>query len=446
MASDEAHLVSLSQEVRDQKKLTVFTGYEGTSLLGANILFASTGTAKASTLKAGSTGVLVLDKTPFYAEGGGQAGDKGFLKTAKGKAQILDCTKVNEVFMHHVLVESGEILAGESADCEVHASARRNTAANHSATHLLHSALRKVLGTHVTQAGQLVDESRIRFDFSHGKAVSSAELAEIEELVNTEVSKAIPVQNNVMKHKEAIAAGAMALFGEKYGDEVRVLKMGDFSTELCGGTHVTNTAQIRVFKITSESGVSAGVRRIEALAGDIAVKFMMTGLKDSLDARRAAGLDVAWDKIVGGSAGSLPEFIEKKKDEIKSLEKEMKKAQGSTIDLEKILAEAQSVETSKGKADLIVVNLEVDDREVLATVTDHLKNKVKSGIIVVTGGSGSNLPAIISVSKNLNPEISAGNLLKALANGKGGGRPDFAQGAVTEKPSFDSVLKEVRRT
>jgi alanyl-tRNA synthetase len=291
-----------------------------------------------------------------------------------------------------------------------------------------------------------VDESRIRFDFSHGKAVSSAELAEIEELVNTEVSKAIPVQNNVMKHKEAIAAGAMALFGEKYGDEVRVLKMGDFSTELCGGTHVTNTAQIRVFKITSESGVSAGVRRIEALAGDIAVKFMMTGLKDSLDARRAAGLDVAWDKIVGGSAGSLPEFIEKKKDEIKSLEKEMKKAQGSTIDLEKILAGAQSVETSKGKADLIVVNLEVDDREVLATVTDHLKNKVKSGIIVVTGGSGSNLPAIISVSKNLNPEISAGNLLKALANGKGGGRPDFAQGAVTEKPSFDSVLKEVRRT
>jgi alanyl-tRNA synthetase len=434
MASDEAHLVALAQEARDQKKLSVFTGYQSTSLSGSKILFVSSGTGKVSSLKAGTSGVLVLEKTPFYAEGGGQAGDKGIIRTAKGKAQVLDCTKVNEVFMHHVNIETGEISAGELADCQVTDSARRNTAANHSATHLLHSALRKVLGTHVTQAGQMVDEQRIRFDFSHGKAVSPAELTEIEDLVNDEISKAIPVETQLMKHKEAIAAGAMALFGEKYGDEVRVLKMGNFSTELCGGTHVTNTAQIRVFKLVSESGVSAGVRRIEALAGDIAVKFMMMGLKDSLDARRAAGLDIAWDKVVEGRAGSLPEFIEKKKDEIKALEKEFKKAQGGQVDLDKILASALSVKTKKGDAKLIVANLDIDDREVLATIVDHLKNKVASGIIVVSGAGAASRPTIVSVSKNLNPEISAGNLLKALANGKGGGRPDFAQGAVTELP------------
>jgi alanyl-tRNA synthetase len=297
----------------------------------------------------------------------------------------------------------------------------------------------------VTQAGQSVDATRIRFDITHGKAMSGAELEQIEDLVNEQVSKAVPVTSNTMKHKEAIAAGAMALFGEKYGDEVRVLKMGDFSTELCGGTHVTNTSQIRLFKIVSESGVSAGVRRIEALAGDMAVKYATAALKDSLEARKAAGLDLGWEKIVSHEAGSLNEFIEKKKDEIKTLEKEIKKIQGGAIDIDALASKAKSFKSKSGISKVAIADLALDDREVLAQVTDHLKNKIQSGVVIVIGQGTSTHPMIVSVSKDLNPEISAGNLLKELAQvmgGKGGGRPDFAQGAVPDRSKLPEAIKK----
>ncbi len=444
IGSDQAHLIQLAQEAHDSHKGTVFSGYE-TTLDQGKILLLSDGSKKVSSLKAGQNGVIVLDRTPFYAEGGGQAGDQGVIRTAKATVRVHDCTKQNEVFLHHVTVESGELVSGETVTTEVFSSERRNTAANHSATHLLHSALRKVLGTHVTQAGQMVDASRIRFDFTHGKALSGEELEKIEQLVNDEVSKAVPVVSAVMKHKEAISSGAMALFGEKYGDEVRVLKMGDFSTELCGGTHVTNTAQIRLFKIVSESGVSAGVRRIEALSGDIAVKYVTSALKDSLDARRAAGLDIAWEKIAAHQAGSLVDFIEKKKDEIKSLEKEIKKIQGGSINVDELANKAKSFKSKTGTSKIAFADLSLDDREVLAQVTDHLKNKIQSGVVIVVGQGSATHPMIVSVSKDLNPEISAGNLLKELAQimgGKGGGRPDFAQGAVPDRSKLAAAQKK----
>ncbi len=290
MGSDQAHLIQLANEISASHKVTQFTGYD-TTLDQGKVVALSNGTQKVNSLKAGENGIVILDRTPFYAEGGGQAGDQGHLKTSGNTSvKVADTTKQNDIFLHQVQIESGELKVGDTVTTEVYSSERRNTAANHSATHLLHAALRKVLGTHVTQAGQLVDASRIRFDFTHGKALSSQELAQIEQLVNDEVSKAVPVTATLMKHKDAIASGAMALFGEKYGDEVRVLKMGEFSTELCGGTHVTNTSQIRLFKIVSESGVSAGVRRIEALSGDLAVKYLMSALHDDIEARRAAGL------------------------------------------------------------------------------------------------------------------------------------------------------------
>lgn len=444
ISSDQAHLVQFAQEAHDKHKATQFTGYDTTVGQG-KVLLISSGSQKVSSLKAGETGIVVLDKTPFYAEGGGQAGDQGAMNSSKAKLKVLDCTKQNDIFLHFVSVDSGELAIGDTVTCEVHSSERRNTAANHSATHLLHSALRKVLGTHVTQAGQMVDATRIRFDFTHGKAITPQELEKIEQLVNDEVSKAVPVTATLMPHKEAIASGAMALFGEKYGDEVRVLKMGDFSTELCGGTHVTNTAQIRLFKIVSESGVSAGVRRIEALSGDQAVKYVTSALTDSLEARRSAGLDINWEKIIAHQAGSLSEFIEKKKDEIKALEKEIKKIQGGSINVDELVSKAKTFKSKAGTSRIAFADLALDDREVLAQVTDHMKNKIQSGVVIVVGQGSATHPMIVSVSKDLNPEISAGNLLKELAQvmgGKGGGRPDFAQGAVPDRSKLADAFKK----
>lgn len=444
ISSDQAHLIQLTQEFQSLKNATVFTGYEST-LGEAQILGLSNGKEKVKFLKNGESGLVILDRTPFYAEGGGQAGDQGLLKNSKAEARVFECSKQNEIFLHFVQVEKGELSVGDRLTADVFSRQRRNTAANHSATHLLHAALRQVLGNHVSQAGQSVDATKIRFDITHGKAMSSTELERIEDLVNEQISHAVTVQSDVMKHKDAIASGAMALFGEKYGDEVRVLKMGDFSTELCGGTHVTNTAQIRLFKIISESGVSAGVRRVEALAGDMAIQYATSALKDSLEARKAAGLDLSWEKMISNEAASLSNFIETKKNEIKTLEKEIKKIQGGSIDIEALAKQAKSFLTKNGSARLAVAELELDDRDVLSQVTDKLKNKIQSGVVIVFGKGLAIHPLIVSVSKDLNPEISAGLILKELAQvmgGKGGGRPDFAQGAVPDRSKMaEAILK-----
>ncbi len=441
ISSDQAHLITLAQNLVDQKKQTVFTGYEKLQD-ESTILALSNGTQSVTSLKKGEHGLIAMEKTPFYAEGGGQVGDQGIIQTKTGKASVENCTKHNDIFLHHIVVTEGEINNQGHAQLSVSDSERRATAIHHSATHLLHSALRKVLGTHVTQAGQMVDPHRLRFDFTHGKALTSTELQQIEKLIDTEIQKAITVQSQVMSHSEALKTGAMALFGEKYGDQVRVLSMGDFSTELCGGTHIHNTAQIRVFKIVSESGVSSGVRRIEALAGETACHLLLNGYQDFSEARKTAGLDLSWEKIIEQKFESTAHFIETKKTEIKNLEKEIKKIQGGQINLDELIASAKTFTSAGQKAQMIFADLKLDDREVLADIADKLKNKISSGVVVIVGQGQDSHPIIISVSKDLNKQISAGTLLKEIAQhmgGKGGGRPDFAQGAAPQRDKLPAA-------
>ena len=438
LQADEKHIIELTQKF--SKSPTEFVGYEKLNA-ESPILSISDGSAEISSLATGQTGILILKQTPFYAEGGGQVGDSGLLKTSSSVVKVLNCSKHADVYLHHVEVVSGVIKNSDVVNSQVEVSERRQTTSNHSATHLMHAALRKVLGEHVTQAGSLVDSTRTRFDFTHNKPLSPDEISEIEILVNAEISQAYAISSEVMSHKEAVAKGAMALFGEKYGDQVRVLTMGSFSCELCGGTHVKNSAEIRVFKIISESGVSSGVRRIEAITGTAAINFLQKSTEEFLAARRATG--VAADK-------SLTEWIDEKKDEIKDLQKQIQKAQSGQINIDELLKSAKSFQSQSGPAQLIFADLTIDDREVLSQISDQLKNKVQRGIIITIGKSESSHPVIISVSKELNSQFRAGDLLKDFAQvlgGKGGGRPDFAQGAVPDrsklKEAFDLMAKKI---
>lgn len=449
MQADEAHLLKFAQDSASKNGPTQFTGYESTAGQ-CGIVALSDGTKTVTNLKAGQSGLLILNKTPFYAEGGGQVGDQGTMKNNLTTVEVHNTTKSSDVHLHHVEVVSGEIKVGDTMHVQVAESARRNTMSNHSATHLMHAALRRVLGPHVTQAGSLVDPTRTRFDFTHNKAMTPDEIAQVEALVNEEIGKAQEVRAEVMTHKAAIAQGAMALFGEKYGDQVRVLTMGDFSCELCGGTHVKNTSQIRMFKVVSESGVSAGVRRIEAITGDLAVQYAMYGIQQNQQARVAAGLEPAWSHFTAqaGAEASVVPWIETKKVEIKNLEKEIKKLQGGQINVDDLASKAQNFNTKAGAAKLVLADVALEDRQVLAEVTDHLKNKIQKGIVVVVGQGDGSHPVIVSVSKDIAGEYSAGNLLKEVAavmGGKGGGRPDFAQGAAPDRTKIADAFKKVQQ-
>ncbi|MEK7358601.1 MAG: alanine--tRNA ligase-related protein, partial [Bdellovibrionota bacterium] len=325
LSADAAHLVKLAQETLDKKGPTKFLGYSATRGTG-NVVLLSNGFESRTELKAGEQGLVVFDATPFYGEGGGQVGDHGVIQSKGAQAEVFDTTKTNDVHLHHVKVIEGTLKLGDSFTLQVTDSKRRSTAANHSATHLLHAALRTTLGKHVTQAGSLVDPERLRFDYTHNKPLTDEDLARIETLVNEEISKQIDVNSSEMGHQAAIEAGALALFGEKYGDKVRVIKMGEFSTELCGGTHVPNTAMIRLFKIVSDVGVAAGVRRIEALTGDAAFEFMLKNTRENQHARSAAGYQQSWTAYLNPEAQSatVSQWIEQAKSTIKGLEKEIK--------------------------------------------------------------------------------------------------------------------------
>ncbi len=424
MQADEKHVIEFGQKYSSNP--TKFLGYESLESK-SQVMGLSNGTTEVSGLKTGETGYIVLDQTPFYAEGGGQSGDQGFIKTTTAEARVHDCIKQGQSFLHHIEILKGELKKSESVTTYVESKIRRQIASNHSATHLMHAALRKVLGTHITQAGSLVDETKTRFDFTHNKPLSSEDIQTIENLVNQEISQAHPVKAEVMAHKAAVEKGAMALFGEKYGDEVRVLTMGSFSCELCGGTHVSNTSQIRAFKIISESGVSSGVRRIEAITGDAVIDLFIKNTAELKIAKNTAGLSS--DKL-------LTEWIDFKKEEIKDLQKQIKKIQSSQINVDDLAKNAKSFNTTQGVAQYILADLNLDDRDVLAQITDQLKNKIQKGIIIVIGSGEATHPVIISVSKDLTSQFQAGTLLKDFAQvlgGKGGGRPDFAQGAVPDR-------------
>ncbi len=451
MGADEAHMIKFAKDYLQSGKTVNFLGYAGT-IGDGSVMGLSNGQAVVSELKAGDTGLIILDATAFYGEGGGQSGDVGYIMQDTNRARVSNTTKIDDIILHHVEVEHGSFKVGAKVVTGVDPVERRNTASNHSATHLLHAALRKVLGVHVTQAGSLVDSEKTRFDFTHNKPVSSEEIRKIEDMVNEQIARSLDVQTELMPHKQAIEKGAMALFGEKYANDVRVLTMGDFSCELCGGTHVKNTSQIRLFKVLSEAGVSSGVRRIEATTGDHAVKFAMTAIQHLDAALDAAGLQKSPHYLkhleITGESTTLAFRIDSYKEQIKTLEKDIKKLQGGQVNVDDLAGKALTFKTKSGvQAKLILADVPLDDRQVLAEVTDHLKNKIQSGIVVVVGQGEGSHPVIVSVSKDITGEFAAGNVLKevaAIMGGKGGGRPDFAQGAAPDRSKISEAFKKVQ--
>lgn len=442
----QAHLIKLTQDVKKAHGATRFDGYHGVLTGTAEIVALSNGEVETKVLKKDETGLVILKNTCFYAESGGQVGDTGILISDNGQAEVLDCTKTNDIHVLHVRVTDGELTVGTSVQQQVNAQARRNTANNHSATHLLHAALRKVLGTHITQAGSLVAPDKLRFDFTHNKPVTADELDAIENLVNQQINMAHQVETQIMTPDDAVKAGALALFGEKYGEKVRVLRMGDFSMELCGGTHVDNTAAIRIFKIVTESGVSAGVRRIEAITGEMASRYFMKNTKENLRARAAANIRENWlaylnSDIAEGSTAAdnsapatieVAQVIERLSEEKKQLEKQIQSLKSSKISVEDLIGKAKKFTIDGKEGQLVFASLETDDRNLLGQIGDKIRDKIQSGVVVLVGKGEGSHPILVSVTKNLVGPLNAGKLLGEVAGalgGKGGGRPDFAQGA-----------------
>ncbi|TIC83694.1 alanine--tRNA ligase [Crenobacter intestini] len=390
-------------------------------------------------LAAGDEGIVVLDNTPFYAEGGGQVGDVGEISVTGGVGALFDVTDTQKiqaaVFGHKGVLARGALKVGDEVVATIDLHNRLATARNHSATHLLHTALRHVLGEHVAQKGSLVTRERTRFDFSHGAAVTADEIAEIERVVNRIVAHNVDVSATVMPYDDAMKAGATGLFGEKYGDEVRVLKMGEHSMELCGGTHVNRTGDIGFFKIVSEGGIAAGVRRIEAVTGEGAVLWAQAQdamLKDAATALKAQGVGEVVTKI-----GAL-------QSDLKALEKEMAK-------LKVKLAAAASAELAEnatriGDAKLIVSELEGLDNAGLKETAEKLKDRIGSGALVLATQIDGKVALVAAVTADLTGKLKAGELVNFVAQqlgGKGGGRPDFAQAGATDASGLAEALASV---
>ena len=431
------HLTAWTQDLPD----TEFVGYESTSTDG-KILSISNGSIKVEQLEPNQLGYVVFDKTPFYAESGGQSADSGFAD----QSEVIDCQKFGKIFVH--TVKSHQLIKkSDQIKLTVNSIERRETANHHSATHLMHSALREVLGDHVTQAGSLVEKDRLRFDFTHSKPMSTEEILKIESIVNDQISRAINVDSKVMEKDEAVASGALALFGEKYDSKVRVISMGAYSVELCGGTHVTNTSQIRVFLVVSETGVSSGVRRIEALTGKAAIDFLHQHQDEHQQALLAAGSQQNWIQFLDGGKEKLElsSWIENKKKEIKELEKQVHSAKSSKIDLDSVLNDAHDFDGGKSK--FASVQFDIEDRKVLSEIADKMRDKIQSGVVLMSGKGDSTHPVLVVVTKNLSKTVNAGQILKSVAEilgGKGGGRADFAQGAASDLSKWPEAVAAAR--
>ena len=406
----------------ERREAATFTGYEATRDEAA-VAAIRVGDAEVAVIKAGQEGVIYLDRTPFYAESGGQVGDQGWLRAGAATFAVLDTQKGHA---HIGRLEGGEIKLGDRVVCEVDEQKRHATAYNHSATHLLHAALKKVLGPHVQQKGSLVEPARLRFDFAHFEPIPAEDLQKIEDLVNAEIRANNPVATRVLELEEAIKSGAAALFGEKYGERVRVVGMGEFSLELCGGTHVRRTGDIGIFKIVSEGGVAAGVRRIEAVTGSGALEYVRE-TEARLDA--VAGL-------VRGSREDAARKVEQLQARIKGLEKELeqlrgKLARGESVDL---ASQAREIKGIK----VVAARLDGVDAKGLREAVDRLKDKLAPAAIVLASVSDDNKVTLIAgVTKELAGRLHAGELVNQVATkvgGKGGGRPDMAQAGGTIRP------------
>ena len=414
---------------------TLFQGYERLSGSGRVVALLKQG-AQVDTLGAGEQGEVVLDRTPFYAEAGGQVGDAGELTGPGVRFVVEDTHKRGAAHSHTGHVEQGSIRVGDTLEAQVDGPRRQATALNHSATHLLHAALRKVLGSHVQQKGSLVAPDRLRFDFAHFQPVTAAELHEIERLVNAQIRANIPAETRVMDYEGAVAGGAIALFGEKYDKDVRVLRMGEFSMELCGGTHVQRAGDIGLFKIVAESGVASGVRRIEALTGEAAL--------DYIEHNDALLKDLA--ALVRGTREDLKDKVREQLERARQMERENRT-------LKDRLASGQGVDLAAGAVDVHgvkVVATRVDgaDAGALRAAVDQLKDRLKSAVVVLASvESPGKVVLVAGVTADQTSRIKAGELAGAVAaqvGGRGGGRADFAQAGGSKPEALDAALESVQ--
>jgi len=413
---------------------TEFLGYGSLAEQGKVIFLVKDG-QKVERLVEGDDGVVVLDRTPFYAESGGQAGDCGYLELGGNRVEVRDCQKQGSSSLHIVRVLQGAISVGDNVSAKVDGNVRQATALNHSATHLMHAALRKVLGEHVTQKGSLVDSERLRFDFSHFEAVTADQLKAIETLVNDQIRANSAVATELCDMDAAKAKGAMALFGEKYGDTVRVLTMGDgFSVELCGGTHVNRTGDIGLFRIVSESGVAAGIRRIEAITGAQALELF----------DRVETLVDTASRSLKTNRDSLVEKLEALVAQNRKLEKDLAqlKTRLATAGSGDLSAQAQDI----GGVKVLALNLEGADAKSLRDTVDQFKNKLGTAVVLLAAVEGDKAALVAGVTQDITGKVKAGDLMGYVASqlgGKGGGRPDMAQGGGTNLAALDAALASV---
>lgn len=411
-----------------------FKGYDHLELNGKVTALFVDGKA-VDAINAGQEAVVVLDQTPFYAESGGQVGDKGELKGANFSFAVEDTQKYGQAIGHIGKLAAGSLKVGDAVQADVDEARRARIRLNHSATHLMHAALRQVLGTHVSQKGSLVNDKVLRFDFSHNEAMKPEEIRAVEDLVNTQIRRNLPIEINIMDLEAAKAKGAMALFGEKYDERVRVLSMGDFSTELCGGTHASRTGDIGLFRIISESGTAAGVRRIEAVTGEGAIATVHA------DSDRLS--EVA--HLLKGDSNNLADKVRSVLERTRQLEKELQQLKEQAAAQESANLSSKAIDVNGVK--LLVSELSGVEPKMLRTMVDDLKNQLGSTIIVLATVVEGKVSLIAGVSKDVTDRVKAGELIGMVAQqvgGKGGGRPDMAQAGGTDAAALPAALASVK--
>jgi len=416
---------SFIEDFYDKHGVTKFTGYEKTE---------DEATLLSSREAKDGKYLLIFDKTPFYAESGGQVGDQGRIYSDNFSAKVLDVQKQKDIFIHTVEIEKGSAEENKTYKLEVNLLRRLDTAKNHTATHLLHKALREVVGTHVQQAGSLVDPDKLRFDFSHYEAVTAEQLAKIENIVNEKIREGIDVVVSHHSIEEAKNLGAMMLFGDKYGEVVRVVDVLGFSTELCGGTHIDNIAKIGLFKIVSEGGIAAGVRRIEA----------KTGYGAYLAEKEEADTLKEIEKKLKASNTNVVEKVEKTLESLKDAEKALESLK-QKIALFETKAGLSGMEEING-AKVLIATFKDKTADDLRTMIDTIKDNNEKAIVVLAS-TQDKLSFAVGVTKTLTDKVKAGDLVKQLAEmtgGKGGGRPDFAQAGGKDESKLLDAFKEIR--